>query len=103
MEILELIYRYLVSDDWPHYSSTSTQLSKSLRLELLSVVGTFFIYHVHLSHWPIMDIVTQVLEKQAKELSSYKPITVEKHLELELDLGALLAIDKNDLDAKALK
>lgn len=50
-----------------------------------------------------MDIVTQVLEKQAKELQSYKPITVEKHLELELDVGALLAIDKNDLDAKALK
>lgn len=50
-----------------------------------------------------MDIIKEVLEKKAKELEKFKPITVEKHLELEFDVGSLLAIDKNDLDLTALK
>lgn len=50
-----------------------------------------------------MDIVENVLQKSAKDAEKYKPITVEKHLELEYDLGNLLATDNNDLDQKELK
>ncbi|CAH0579211.1 unnamed protein product [Chrysodeixis includens] len=50
-----------------------------------------------------MDIVNEILEKEQKKAEKYKPITVEKHLELELDIGTLLASDTNDLDTKALQ
>lgn len=50
-----------------------------------------------------MDIVNQILEKEQKKAEKYKPITVEKHLELELDIGSLLASDTNDLDTKLLQ
>ncbi|XP_026490922.2 ribosome biogenesis regulatory protein homolog [Vanessa tameamea] len=50
-----------------------------------------------------MDIVNEILEKEQKKAEKYKPITVEKHLELELDVGTLLAFDTNDLDTKLLK
>nr|CAD7397169.1 unnamed protein product [Timema poppensis] len=50
-----------------------------------------------------MDIVSKVLEKAEKDAEEkYKSIHVEKHLELEYDLGTLLAIDINDLDLKTL-
>nr|CAD7263486.1 unnamed protein product [Timema shepardi] len=45
----------------------------------------------------------EVLEKAEKDAEEkYKSIHVEKHLELEYDLGTLLAIDINDLDLKTL-
>nr|XP_004921974.1 ribosome biogenesis regulatory protein homolog [Bombyx mori] len=50
-----------------------------------------------------MDIVNEILEREQKKSDKYKPITVEKHLELEFDLGSLLASDTNDLDIKTLK
>jgi regulator of ribosome biosynthesis len=51
-----------------------------------------------------MDIVTKVLEAAAaKEADQFKTINVEKHLELEYDLGTLLAVDTNDLDIKKLR
>lgn len=50
-----------------------------------------------------MDIVNEILEKEQKKAEKYKPITVEKHLELEFDIGTLLASDTNDLDIKSLK
>lgn len=50
-----------------------------------------------------MDIVNEILEREQKKADKYKPITVEKHLELEFDLGSLLASDTNDLDIKTLK
>ncbi|PSN57154.1 Ribosome biogenesis regulatory protein [Blattella germanica] len=50
-----------------------------------------------------MDIVSQVLEKAAKEAEKFKPIHVDKHLELEYDLGTLLTIDTNDLNSKKLR
>lgn len=51
-----------------------------------------------------MDIVTKVLEAAAaKEADQFKSINVEKHLELEYDLGTLLAIDTNDLDIKKIR
>lgn len=33
----------------------------------------------------------------------YKPTTVEKLLDLDIDAGTLLAIDKNDLDLNKLR
>ncbi|VVC99217.1 unnamed protein product [Leptidea sinapis] len=50
-----------------------------------------------------MDIVNEILEKEQKKAEKYKPITVEKHLELEIDIGTLLASDTNDLDKKLIK
>lgn len=50
-----------------------------------------------------MDIVNQILEREQKKAEKYKPITVEKHLDLDLDVGTLLALDTNDLEAKLLK
>lgn len=44
-----------------------------------------------------MDIVKDVLERTKSETEKFKPITVEKHLEVEFDLGCLLVIDKNEL------
>ncbi|KAI5651697.1 ribosome biogenesis regulatory protein (RRS1) domain-containing protein [Phthorimaea operculella] len=49
-----------------------------------------------------MDIVNEILEREQKKAEKYKPITVEKHLELEFDVGTLLAFDTNDLDSKSL-
>lgn len=50
-----------------------------------------------------MDIVNEILEKEQKRAEKYKPITVEKHLELDLDIGTLLSLDTNDLDTKKLR
>ncbi|CAK1595854.1 unnamed protein product [Parnassius mnemosyne] len=50
-----------------------------------------------------MDIVNEILEREQKKAEKYKPITVEKHLEVELDIGTLLASDTNDLDLKTLQ
>lgn len=50
-----------------------------------------------------MDIVNEVLEKSAEEEKKYKPTKVNKHLELEYDLGTLLAIDENELNNDKLK
>ncbi|XP_054283870.1 ribosome biogenesis regulatory protein homolog [Macrosteles quadrilineatus] len=50
-----------------------------------------------------VDIVTEALEKAAKQHEKYKPITVDKLIELTYDLGTLLASDINDLDVKELR
>jgi hypothetical protein len=50
-----------------------------------------------------MDIVTKVLEEAAKQADQFKSINVGKHLELEYDLGTLLALDTNDLDFKKIR
>lgn len=50
-----------------------------------------------------MDIVSQVLETTAKQAELYKPITVKKHLDLEYDLGTMLATDTNDFDTELLR
>lgn len=50
-----------------------------------------------------MDIVNEILEREQKKGDKYKKITVEKHLEVEIDAGCLLATDSNDLDAKLLE
>lgn len=50
-----------------------------------------------------MDIVNQILLNEQKKAEKYKPITVDKHLDLEFDLGTLLAFDTNDVDSKLLK
>lgn len=50
-----------------------------------------------------MDIVAGVLEKELQRQEKYKSINVEKHLNLEFDLGTLLATDPNDLDLKKIE
>lgn len=50
-----------------------------------------------------MDIVQEVLRKEQEALAKFKPITVEKHLAVENDLGLMLCIDNNDLDQTQLK
>lgn len=47
-----------------------------------------------------MDIVNEILSNEAKNLKSTR---VEKHLELQFDIGSLLAIDENELEVKKLK
>jgi len=50
-----------------------------------------------------MDILSEILDKEAKKNEKYKPTDVEKNVELEFDLGNMLASDTNDLDLPALK
>uniref|UniRef100_A0A1L8DR56 Ribosome biogenesis regulatory protein n=1 Tax=Nyssomyia neivai TaxID=330878 RepID=A0A1L8DR56_9DIPT len=50
-----------------------------------------------------MDIVKEVLEREQREQAKYKPIVVEKLLEVQNDLGLLLCADVNDLDEEKLK
>lgn len=50
-----------------------------------------------------MDIVKEVLEKQAKEAEKYKTINVTKHEEVKTDLGHLLISDPNNFDENELK
>lgn len=50
-----------------------------------------------------MDIVQEVLKREQEALSKFKPITVDKHLAVENDLGLLLSIDPNDLDQKQMR
>ncbi|CAH0564551.1 unnamed protein product [Brassicogethes aeneus] len=50
-----------------------------------------------------MDVVSKVLMNSALEAQNYKSITVNKHIDLEYDLGTLLAVDTNDFDEKLLR
>lgn len=49
-----------------------------------------------------MGIVDEILEKTAKDSEKNKSISVDKHLELEYDLGTLLAVDTNEFDLRKL-
>lgn len=42
-----------------------------------------------------MDIVKEVLDKQAKEAEKYKSINVVKHEEVKIDAGRLMISDPN--------
>ncbi|KAK7793653.1 hypothetical protein R5R35_006137 [Gryllus longicercus] len=50
-----------------------------------------------------MDIVKNVLERAAKEAEKNESISVAKPLDLEYDLGTLLAIDTNEMDSDLLR
>lgn len=50
-----------------------------------------------------MDIVQEVLLREQQALAKFKPISVDKHLAVENDLGLLLCVDPNDLDEKQMK
>ena len=50
-----------------------------------------------------MNIVKEVLDKQAKEAEKYKSINVTKHEEVKIDLGHLLISDPNNLDENELR
>lgn len=50
-----------------------------------------------------MDIVQEVLRKEQKALEKFKSISVEKHLQVDNDLGLLLCSDINELHEQELK
>jgi len=50
-----------------------------------------------------MDLVKSILEDDQEKADPNKSIKVHKNVELDIDLGTLLASDYNDLDMKALK
>lgn len=50
-----------------------------------------------------VDIVAEAYDQVAKEKAKFKPTTVEKLLDLEFDLGTLLAIDTNEISTKELR
>ena len=50
-----------------------------------------------------MDVVNEILQKAAKDSEKFKPITVEKHLDVEIDLGNLLTSDTNEIDLGKLR
>jgi hypothetical protein len=50
-----------------------------------------------------MDIVKEVLEKQAKEAEKYKTINVTKHEDVKVDTGRLMISDPNHFDEIQLK
>jgi hypothetical protein len=50
-----------------------------------------------------MDIVKEVLEKQAKEAEKYKSINVTKHEEVKIDVGRMMISDPNSFDDVELK
>uniref|UniRef100_A0A1B6K3G3 Ribosome biogenesis regulatory protein n=1 Tax=Homalodisca liturata TaxID=320908 RepID=A0A1B6K3G3_9HEMI len=50
-----------------------------------------------------MDVVAEAIEKAAKNSDKYRSIQVEKLIELEYDLGTLLASDTNELNVKGIR
>lgn len=50
-----------------------------------------------------MDIVKEVLEKQAREAEKYRTIDVTKHEEVKVDIGHLLISDPNNFDESEFK
>lgn len=50
-----------------------------------------------------MDTFTTIIEKSSRKQESFKPITVEKPLDVEYDVGNLLVFDKNELDADRIR
>lgn len=49
-----------------------------------------------------MEVVADILEKSATRASKFKPTLVNKLLDVEYDVGALLVLDTNDLDTRLL-
>ena len=50
-----------------------------------------------------MDVVNDILQKAARESEKFKPITVEKHLDVEIDVGNLLSFDINEVNIVNLR
>lgn len=50
-----------------------------------------------------MDVVNSILENSTQEKDIHKSTEVNKDVEIETDLGTLLALDYNTVDLKALK
>ncbi|XP_078041266.1 ribosome biogenesis regulatory protein homolog [Augochlora pura] len=50
-----------------------------------------------------MDIVQSILENETQEKDTRKSVEVQKDVDVETDLGTLLALDYNNLDVKTLK
>lgn len=50
-----------------------------------------------------MNIVKEVLDKQAREAEKYKSIEVSKHEEVKIDLGMMMISDPNIFDEIQIK
>lgn len=50
-----------------------------------------------------MDVVAEILQKSGAQSEKYKSTAVVKHIDVEYDVGALVAFDTNELDAKKLR
>jgi regulator of ribosome biosynthesis len=50
-----------------------------------------------------MDVVKEVLDKQAKEAEKYKSINVTKHEEVKIDVGRMMISDPNNFEENELK
>lgn len=50
----------------------------------------------------IMELVADILEKSVTKTSKFKSTSVNKLLDVEYDVGALLVVDTNDLDTRLL-
>ncbi|XP_044760569.1 ribosome biogenesis regulatory protein homolog [Coccinella septempunctata] len=50
-----------------------------------------------------MVVLKEILKQSEQESLKYKSIDVQKHLEVQLDVGSLLAADPNVLDEQSLK
>lgn len=50
-----------------------------------------------------MDVVKSILENEPREKDLRKSTVVNKEVEVETDVGSLLAFDYNTLDLKALR
>lgn len=49
------------------------------------------------------DVVNSILENNTEEKDTRQTTIVNKDIEVETDLGTLLALDYNNLDLKAIK
>lgn len=49
-----------------------------------------------------MDVVADILEKTSGKSAKYKTIAVEKHLDVDYDVGGLLVFDPNEVDRSRL-
>lgn len=50
-----------------------------------------------------MVVLSEILEKSAREAEKFKSTEVKKHLDVEYDIGTLYAFDKNELDGRELR
>ena len=50
-----------------------------------------------------MDVVNEILRKSAENEKRLKEITVHKDVELDIDVGTLLASDYNTFDNKSFR
>lgn len=50
----------------------------------------------------VMELVADILENSVTKTSKFKSTSVNKLLDVEYDVGALLVVDTNELDSRLL-